>query len=167
MLVLPCYGHQGGRCSRGFTLVEILVVVVVVGIAVAFIAVNLRPDDRETLREEAARLAMGLEHAQDEAVLTGTTLAWRGEGDGYQYLRRGADGTWAPLGDGVFLPHRLSPPVRVVGVEVGGARIAAGGLVVLSASALAAPVRIVLEAGSERAAVEVGATTRVVIANGV
>jgi hypothetical protein len=40
-------------------------------------------------------------------------------------------------------------------------------LVVLSASALAAPVRIVLEAGSERAAVEVGATTRVVIANGV
>jgi len=39
-------------------------------------------------------------------------------------------------------------------------------LVVLSPSALTGPVRIVLEANSERAAIEVGADTRVVLGGG-
>ena len=56
--------------------------------------------------------------------------------------------------------------MRLVDVEVGGVKLAAGALVVFSPFALAAPVRIVLEAGRERAAVEIGATTRVVRVDG-
>jgi general secretion pathway protein H len=164
----PPHARHESLSSRGFTLVEILVVVLLLGIAVAFVAVSLGSDDRETLRREAARLALGLEQAQDEAVMTGAALAWRGGADGYQYLRRDADGNWTSLdGDDAFPPRRLAPPVRLVDVEIGGAKIAAGGMVVLSPSALAAPLRIVLEANSERAAVEVGATTRVVVGSDV
>lgn len=167
MVTALSHARPGSPRSRGFTLVEILVAALLVGIAVAFVAVNLRSGDREALREEAARLAMGLEQAQDEVVVTGAVLAWRGAQAGYQYLRRGADGSWIALdGNDAYPPHRLAEPVRLVDVDVGGVKIAAGGLVVLSPSALAAPVRIVLEAGDERAAVEVGATTRVVLGRG-
>ena len=155
---------QVSPCPRGFTLVEVLVVVLLLGITVGFVAVKLGSDDRQALHDEAARLAIGLEQAQDEAVMTGAALAWRGGADGYQYLRRGADGGWTPLdGDDAFPPRRLPLPVRLVDVEVGGVKTAAGALVVLSPYALAAPTRIVLEAGRERAAVEIGATTRVVL----
>jgi general secretion pathway protein H len=163
----PVRVRHGGSSARGFTLVEVLVVALLVGITVAFVAVNLRGDDRDTLRKEAARLATGLEQAQDEAVMTGVSLAWRGADDAYQYLRRGPDGTWTAVDGDSFAARRLTQPVRLVDVEIGGAKVAAGGLVVLSPSALAAPVRIVLGAGSERAAVEVGAMTRVVMGNGV
>lgn len=167
LVTAPSHVRPGDPRSRGFTLVEILVAALLVGIAVAFVAVNLRSDDRAALREEAARLALGLEQAQDEVVMTGTTLAWRGAHAGYQYLRRGADGSWTALdGDNAYAPRRLAEPVRLLDVEVGGAKIAAGGLVVLSPSAMTAPVRIVLEAGDERAAVEVGAATRVVLGRG-
>lgn len=46
----PVRVRHGGPSARGFTLVEVLVVALLVGITVAFLAVNLRGDDRETLR---------------------------------------------------------------------------------------------------------------------
>lgn len=158
-----CQARGTSRFECGFTLVEVLVVVVLVAITVSFAVVKLEPDDRETVRSEAARLAVSIQQAQDEAVMTGSALAWRGDVEGYRYLRRGAGRNWVPLdGDEAFPARRLPLPVRLVDVEVGGLKAAAGALVVLSPSALASPVRIVLEANSERAAVEVGATTRVV-----
>lgn len=150
-------------CTRGFTLVELLVVVLLVAITVSFAVVKLGPADRETVLAEAARLAVSFQQAQDEAVMTGAGLAWRGEPQGYQYLRKGPDRNWIPLVDAdVFAPRRLPLPVRLVDVEVGGLKLAPGALVVLSPSALTSPVRIVLEANSERAAVEIGAYARVV-----
>ena len=52
----------------GFTLVEVLVVMVLVGITLALIGLNLMPDDGRTVRNEAQRLALLLEQARDEAV---------------------------------------------------------------------------------------------------
>jgi type II secretion system protein H len=151
------------RFARGFTLVEVLVVVLLVAITVSFAVVKLAPDDRETVLGEAARLAVSLQQAQDEVILTGAGLAWRGEPKGYRYLRRGPDRSWVPLeNDQAFSQREWPLPVRLVDVEVGGLKVSPGALVVLSPAALTSPVRIVLEANSARAAVEVGASARVV-----
>jgi general secretion pathway protein H len=167
LVTAPPHARHAGRRPRGFTLVEVVVVVLLLGVAVAFVAVKLGSDDREALRDEAARLATGLGQAQDEAVMTGATLAWRWAAEGYEFLRRSADGGWAPLDrEDAFPARRVAPPVRLVDVEVGGVKITKGALVVLSPSALTGPVRIVLEANSERAAIEVGADTRVVLGGG-
>ena len=76
---------------------EVLVVILLMAVTVSFVVVNLGPDDREKVRVEASRLAASIQQAQDEAVMTGTTLAWIGEGDSYHYLRRGPGGDWILL----------------------------------------------------------------------
>jgi general secretion pathway protein H len=161
-------GFPASDAHRGYTLVEVLVVVLLVGITVGLVTVNLGHGDRDVVRDEAERLAVSLQQAQDEAVMTGTPLAWLGEVKGYRYLRRGPDRNWVPLeGGDAFPPRQLPAPVRVADVTGAAVRADAGALVVLSSIALASPVRIVLEANAERAAVEVGVSTRVVVEGGV
>jgi type II secretion system protein H len=61
------------RCfSAGFTLIEILVVVTVIGIIVSIglLSLSVLGDDRQ-LRIEARRIATLLASAQDEAVMQG------------------------------------------------------------------------------------------------
>jgi general secretion pathway protein H len=60
------------RQSRGFTLIEILVVVVIIGIvlSIAMLSLSLVADDRD-VRREAQRLMSILEVAQDDSVLQG------------------------------------------------------------------------------------------------
>lgn len=63
------------RNSRGFTLIEILVVVIIIAIisGVALMSMNLIGDDRE-LDTERKRLATLIEVAQDEAMMQGREL---------------------------------------------------------------------------------------------
>jgi general secretion pathway protein H len=155
------------RQMRGFTLIEVMVVVVLIAITLSVTFANFAPDERDIVQGEAARLATSLQQAQDEAVVTGVAFAWRGEAEGYEFLRRGADRAWVPLdATEVLSPRRLPSPVRMVGVEIEGQKVAAGALVVLSPSGRASPVRVVLAANNERVAVELGTTARVVPANG-
>jgi len=124
--------------SAGFTLVELLVVVLLIAITASLAVVSLRTDERALVRGEAARLAESLRHMQDEAILTGATFAWRGEPLGYEYLRRAPDRTWLPMeGDGAALSRRLPEPVRLVDIEVDGAKLAPGALLLLSPVLLA------------------------------
>ncbi len=60
------------RHSRGFSLIEILVVVVIIAIvsSIAILSLGLLGDDRE-LETEARRLASLVEVAQDEAMMQG------------------------------------------------------------------------------------------------
>ncbi|MDP2785168.1 MAG: prepilin-type N-terminal cleavage/methylation domain-containing protein, partial [Sulfurimicrobium sp.] len=62
--------------NSGFTLIEMLVVLVVIGIIVAMIGVNLAPDPRQSLDTEARRLALLLEQARDEAMSSGSSIAF-------------------------------------------------------------------------------------------
>jgi general secretion pathway protein H len=152
---------------RGFTLIEVMVVVVLIAITLSVTFAKFAPDERDVVRSEAVRLATSLQQAQDEAVVTGVAFAWRGEPEGYEFLRRGADRTWVPLGaTEVLSPRRLPSPVRLVDVEIEGQKIVAGALVVLSPSGRASPVRVVLAANNERVAVDLGTSARVVPANG-
>jgi general secretion pathway protein H len=61
--------------NRGFTLVEILVVVAIAGIVLAVAAVNLFPSDIEVARREAALLALDIEAARDDAWFGGRPTA--------------------------------------------------------------------------------------------
>ena len=60
------------RQSRGFTLIEILVVIVIVGtvLSIVVLSIGIVPEDEE-LKTERTRLAALMETVQDEAMMQG------------------------------------------------------------------------------------------------
>lgn len=89
---------------RGFTLVELLVTIAVVGLA-ATAVVLVAPDPRPGVDKEAERLGARLVAAREEALLTGRATTVEFERDGYGFARL-EGGDWTPLTDGPFGPER-------------------------------------------------------------
>lgn len=82
------YRHPQCCPQQGFTLVELLVVLVVIGITLGMTMVQLMPDDRAVLRQEAERLALLLENATLEAQASGQTMGWSGEASHYRFWKK-------------------------------------------------------------------------------
>jgi general secretion pathway protein H len=155
------------RHPAGFTLVEVLVVLLLLAITASLAVVSLREDDRTVLRREAERLADSFSHVQNEALLAGATFAWRGDAAGWEYLRRSPTRRWLPVEDGgAMFVRRLPEAVRLVDVEVDGAKIEPGALLLVPPSGMTSTARLVLQADRDRATVEVGVVSRVVMGHG-
>ena len=95
--------------AAGFTLLELMVVLVIVGVVLTFATLSMRGDSRaEQLDREARRLAALLELASEEAVLRSEQLAVRFDDDGYVFLRL-QGGQWLPLAEDPQLRERRLP----------------------------------------------------------
>jgi general secretion pathway protein H len=96
--------------NRGFTLLEIMAVVVIVGVVMTFMTLSLGGDNRaEQIQREAQRLLALLELASDEAVMRSEQLALRvGEHD-YEFMILAAGNQWLPLEDERPLRSRRLP----------------------------------------------------------
>jgi type II secretion system protein H len=121
------------RRTRGFTLIEILVVLVIIAIIVTMAAVHFGPSDTDRAQQEAERLQLLLENASDEAIATGQTLGWSVDGDnGYHFWRQTETGGWKALDDNDLLrPRTLPDRIRVDNVRVNLAPAADGRIVFL------------------------------------
>lgn len=127
---------------------------VVMGVALGLVMVQLMPDQRAPLREEAGRLALLLENAGLEARASGRSLAWSGEKGKYRFFSKNAYGDWVRIDDdSSFRPRTLPEGVNIGEVSVEEQVIRPGEYVLLSAHSFAVPFRIRLylaaESGSE------------------
>ena len=98
----------------GFTLLELLVVVLIMGILVGTISAKLQPDNRDVLRVEAERLSQLLELASQEARVAGTSIVWTSDGLRYKFWRQGGDDVWSEIRDDDLLRARSLPHGMVI-----------------------------------------------------
>jgi general secretion pathway protein H len=107
-------GASAGRRQAGYTLVELLVVLVVIGIMLGLVSLSIAPDNQAKLRRDAERLEALFALAAEEAQLSSRPLAWRGDEKGYAFYRRVRE-EWVPLaGDAEFKARSWDvAPVRI------------------------------------------------------
>ena len=97
--------ESGRRGAAGFTLIEVLVVVIVVGLGAALITLRLSNDNGAALRQESERLRSTLEYAAQLAQWRREPLAWEGDADGYRFSRADENGEWREIADPELARH--------------------------------------------------------------
>jgi general secretion pathway protein H len=94
------------RAGAGFTLIELLITLVVIGVAVAMVAINGLPNERQGLRNEAERLALLLSLAREEAQVRGAPIRLSSDEGGYRF-QIWRDRQWRVLLDDPELRERV------------------------------------------------------------
>ena len=120
---LPPSGCGEDARPRGFTLIELMVVVALMAVATAGVSLSLRDSAADALERDAQRLAAVLESARAQSRASGGAVRWQAQANGYvlQGLPRPAPAqTWlseqtrvqspAPV---VLGPEPLIPPQRI------------------------------------------------------
>lgn len=71
--------------TRGFTLLELLVVVSIIALATAGVSLSLRDSDSTALENESLRLAALLESARAQSRASGVPVRWKHTGEGFEF----------------------------------------------------------------------------------
>lgn len=132
--------------SNGFTLAEILVVLLVIGIAAGFVYAELTSDPRRALEREGLRLAAALEHAAALAQWKSESLGFSANGGVYRFWRRGGDNNWTAVSDDDVLQPRALPDSLVAApLWYAGQSVPADAIVPLRASGRNEPYVVELD----------------------
>ena len=106
------------RANEGFTLIEMMVVIVIIGLMTSFVVINL-PGGASTVQEDADRVAARFTYAAREAVLSGETIGVQLTRIGYKFMNR-RRGSWRDMelipGDiDIVWPEDLEVSLRLRG----------------------------------------------------
>lgn len=105
----------------GFTLLEMLVVLVLASIMLSMVAINLFPDEQRALHDEGERLAYLLEQAGKTARIGGQPLAWSASGREHRFWKKNKQGEWRRVEqDDLLHPRSLPDDMRVTLVNIAG-----------------------------------------------
>ena len=136
---------------RGFTLIELMVVICIAAVLVSVVAIAVVPGEAALAEKEARRLALLLEAAVAESRASGQSIAWAPERGGYAFWRRSEDGEWLPFPDSSPYRHR----------SLGGNIAIEGTRVTLAPYGLQAPLQATIRGGNAQIILRSGALGRV------
>ena len=150
---------------RAFTLIEILVVIVILGIAAGLALALVAPDERDVSAREARRFAGGIEYAAQRAQWRNRMLGVSVGGNVIRYWQRDDAGDrWSLVDDEDVLRSRELPPaVQGMALAYAGRPVAADAIVPLRASGNNEPFAFALVAGGWRTVIAADPLNRVSI----
>ena len=133
--------HGAYKGVHGFTLIEMMLVILVFGISLAMVIPNLSKNHDQVLLEEGNRLAALLNYANDISTSTGHAIAWDKTAAGYRFLVRDQDlKVWKPLLDDASLRERVLPEtVKIEYVDEQGKQADHYAKVIMNPSGVEAP----------------------------
>jgi general secretion pathway protein H len=135
--------------ANGFTLIEVLVVVVIVGIAASLVMLSGRAMPQRQLDAEVERLLRVMSIARDEAEVTGQPLVLEVSAKGYAFRQRDRAGQWRAPADDVLRPRAW--PLLVSSVTL--VPEAQAGRVLFEPGGRAQPFTLQIDADGRRVAI--------------
>lgn len=100
--------HSKSPFERGFTLLEVLAVVLIIGIIISFASLSIGQNSSRVVQDEVERLHGLIRLAGEEAVLQGRELALEFDRDSYRFLELGVK-DWQPVQEDPMLRERPLP----------------------------------------------------------
>ena len=161
-LVGVCRRHA----SAGFTLLEILVVIVILGIAAGLALAQVDPDERDVSAREARRFAGALEYAAQRAQWRNEMLGVSARSDVVRYWKRDvSNDRWRVVDDDDLLRTRSLPaPLEAKALAFAGRAVASDAIVPLRASGRNEPFAFALATPGFRTIIALDPLNRVSIA---
>lgn len=111
----------GYRRPAGFTLFELIVIILILTVVIGLVGLNLTRDASDQLKDEAQRLAMVLQAAEEEAILNGRVYVVALARDGYQVLTPDDKGKLGRISnDELYRPYRLPDGMTISAASIDG-----------------------------------------------
>jgi general secretion pathway protein H len=153
------------RAKRGFTLVEVLVVIAILAIAATVATVAIARDERGIALREAKRLGAALEYAAQRAQWRSETLGVSAQGTVVRFWRRDeASAHWLALdGDDVLEAHVMPDEFFAAPVSYAGQTVAANAILPFRASGRNEPYTIAIASPGYRVLLVADPLNRVAI----
>ncbi len=105
--------------GRGFTLLEMLVVIVLAGILVSVVTISVTPDPRQKLTREAQRVGQLMALASDEARIRQLPIVWEADLRGYRFVAEVAGERQLLTGDDLLRERVWETPLTRLSVQDG------------------------------------------------
>jgi len=106
-----------GRTDAGFTLLEILLVIVIMAVTSMMVAPSYFSAISVSIDDEGKRLAQVLRLASEETTLSGNTFRVRFRKHSYQFQSADQEGAWQTLQDRPYQPYQLPEGFQVVEIK--------------------------------------------------
>lgn len=95
-----------GAGQRGFTLIELLVVMVILGVTLGVVTLSASPSQKQSLQQDAQRIALLLQLARDEAIVRNRQIAFEASSDNYRFMIRNDNKQWEQVTQDDLLRER-------------------------------------------------------------
>jgi len=103
--------------ESGFTLLEILLVIVIMAVTSMMVAPSYFSAISVSVDDESRRLAQALRLASEEATLSGKMFRVRFRQHSYQFQSADQSGVWQPLQETPYKEHKLAEGIQIVAVR--------------------------------------------------